>query len=129
MFKYRITKGECFPYLIFFTNDALKYYTSYSSKIETLCFVPTTVANAETINQIQVFELWEKVRASRTSIDTIYFEYRVDDDLVDHMLLKGYNERDIVSLIRIFPPVKIRLYNQLTLQSLKAIYSIMWDNY
>jgi hypothetical protein len=35
----------------------------------------------------------------------------------------------VVSLIRMFPPTHLRLQDVLTLQALKGIYSIMWDNY
>lgn len=36
-------------------------------------------------------------------------EYYLDDDLVDEMFKQGYDEADIVSLIRIIPPSKIRI--------------------
>lgn len=42
-------------------------------------------------------------------------DYRFDDDLVEAMLKKGYNERDIVNLVRIFPPSSIVIIKSLTL--------------
>jgi hypothetical protein len=32
----------------------------------------------------------------------------MDDELIDLMFEKGYNEQDVISLIRIIPPRKIR---------------------
>ena len=48
--------------------------------------------------------MWEALKSYKTSIDRILFEYKIDDDLVDMMFMKGYNERDVLSLIRLFPP-------------------------
>jgi hypothetical protein len=45
------------------------------------------------------------------------------------MFKLGYTERDIVNLVRLFPPSKMRLQDTLTLPALKGIYSCMWDNY
>lgn len=36
-------------------------------------------------------------------------KYTLNDDLVDEMFARGYQERDIISLVRIIPPSKIRL--------------------
>ena len=45
--------------------------------------------------------------STKTSLDIVYISYKFDDDLVDMMIKKGYSERDIVALIRLFPPSKI----------------------
>lgn len=48
--------------------------------------------------------LWELVKFKKTSLDVIYIDYKLDDDLVEAMINQGYNERDLVNLIRLFPP-------------------------
>ena len=53
----------------------------------------------------------------------------MDDDFVDRMIQKGYTERDVISLIRIIPPKKIKCQETLTLNAIKGIYSIYWDHY
>ena len=59
--------------------------------------------------------MWEAVKSSKTSFDNILVEYRIDDDLVELMFSKGYNERDVINLIRLFPPSQMRFENSLTL--------------
>ena len=51
-----------------------------------------------------MLELWNLVKSSKTSLDAVYINYKFDDDLVDAMIKKGYTEKDVVALIRMFPP-------------------------
>ena len=44
------------------------------------------------------------------------------------MFEKNYTERDIVELVRLLPPSTIRIRNSLTLNAIKGIFSILWDN-
>ena len=44
------------------------------------------------------------------------------------MFLDKYNEKDIVSLIRLFPPSEIITFNNLSVSALKAIYCIEIGN-
>ena len=48
--------------------------------------------------------MWELVKSSRTNLDIVYIDYKLDDDLVEAMINKGYSERDVVNLVRLFPP-------------------------
>ena len=45
------------------------------------------------------------------------------------MFSKGYNENDIVNLVRIFPPTELRIVETLTVSAIKAIYSICYESY
>jgi hypothetical protein len=56
-----------------------------------------------------VLGLWEGVKSPKSSLDTIYLDYALNDDLVDEMINRGYTEIDVVGLVRLFPPTKIRL--------------------
>lgn len=48
-------------------------------------------------------------------MDKICLEYYLNDDLIELMISNGYTENDIVKLIRVIPPSKIRIENTLTL--------------
>lgn len=48
--------------------------------------------------------MWELVKSSQTSLDVVYIDYKLDDDLIEAMISKGYNERDVINLVRLFPP-------------------------
>lgn len=45
------------------------------------------------------------------------------------MFAKQYTEKDLIELIRLFPPSRIRVENTISLQAIKGIYSILWDSH
>ncbi len=52
----------------------------------------------------------------------------MDDGLIEEMFAKNYTERDIVELVRLIPPSSIRFKNTVTLNAVKGIFSVQWDN-
>lgn len=58
---------------------------------------------------MDIYFYWKNLKSKRTSIDQVIVDYYLNDDLVEKMFEDGYSERDIISLIRIFPPNKLRI--------------------
>lgn len=75
---------------------------------------------------MDIYYYWRNLKSKRTSIDQVIVDYYLNDDLVEKMFEDGYSERDIISLIRIFPPSKLRIQNTLSIQAIKGIYSILY---
>ena len=44
------------------------------------------------------------MKSEKSSFDIIFMEYTIDDDLIDIMFEKGYNEIDLINLVRLIPP-------------------------
>ncbi|CAK60705.1 unnamed protein product (macronuclear) [Paramecium tetraurelia] len=121
--------GSPYPYNLLFQQNSFNYFKEKSCNIFKIKIIQTEFAELEQINQFQILNIWNHVKHSSTSIDQIQVEYDLNDDLVDEMFRQGFDERDIISLIRLIPPSKIRIQNSLSIQAIKGIYSILYDTY
>jgi hypothetical protein len=65
---------------------------------------------------------------NKVSLDKVRLEYSLDDTLIDTMFEKDYTERDIIEMVRLIPPSTIKFRNTITLNAVKGIFSILWDN-
>ncbi|CAD8095982.1 unnamed protein product [Paramecium primaurelia] len=121
--------GSPYPYNLIFQQNTFDFLKEKNCNIFKIKFIQTEFAELEQINQFQILKLWHNIKHHNTSIDQIQIEYDLNDDLVDEMFRQGYDERDIISLIRLIPPSKIRIQNSLSIQAIKGIYSILYDTY
>ncbi|CAD8121707.1 unnamed protein product [Paramecium sonneborni] len=121
--------GSPYPYNLLFQQKTYDFLKDKQSNIYKIKIIQTEFAELEQINQIQILKIWENIKHHSTSIDQMQIEYDLNDDLIDEMFKQGYDERDIISLIRIIPPSKIRIQNSLSIQAIKGIYSILYDTY
>lgn len=90
-----------------FTDDALLFLRD--SSIREIHVVSTNYKNSENVTQLHVLHFWELLQSRGTKLRRLYLEYCVDDGLVEEMFRRGYTERDVVSLIAMFPPTHLRL--------------------
>lgn len=118
--------GEPYPLPAFFNPKAYAFYKSPNSKIRSINFIQTILESFEIPDAKYAFEIWKNIRNS--SLDYILLEYILDDTLIEMMLEKDYTERDILELVRLIPPSTIVIHNTLTLNVVKGIFSVLWDN-
>ncbi|CAK55641.1 unnamed protein product (macronuclear) [Paramecium tetraurelia] len=127
-FKYTTKEPGCpYPFTLLFQNDTFLAFKQQNSIIQKIVIINAQTQGLEKVTHQFILYIWENIKSYQSSIDQIIMDYYLDDDLIDEMFKLGYTEAEIVQLIRLIPPSKIRVQNTLTLQAIKAIYSIFYD--
>ncbi|CAD8043825.1 unnamed protein product [Paramecium primaurelia] len=127
-FKYTTKEPGCpYPFTLLFQNDTFLTFKQSNSIIQKIVIINAQAQGLEKVTHQFILYIWENIKSNQSSIDQIIMDYYLDDDLIDELFRLGYTEADIVQLIRLIPPSKIRIQNTLTLQAIKAIYSIFYD--
>ncbi|CAD8108272.1 unnamed protein product [Paramecium sonneborni] len=120
-------KFQPLPYNVIFSDQVFNFLKSSECKISRISILPTKLSELEEFTQFDVFNIQKSIYSKTKSIDQINMEYYLDDDLIEEMFKQGYDEDQIIFLIRRLPPSKLRIKNTLSLQAIKAIYSILYQ--
>ncbi|CAD8189473.1 unnamed protein product [Paramecium pentaurelia] len=118
-----------YPYRLIFSEESLQYLSEQQIKLKKLKLIQIPFAKLEQLSQLDVLQIWQQIRQLNIQIQKIEMEYYLNDELIEEMFRQNYNESDLLDLITLIPPAKIRIENTLTLNTLKGFYSILQNQY
>ncbi|CAD8201537.1 unnamed protein product [Paramecium octaurelia] len=122
-------KATPYPYRLVFSEESLQYLSEQQIKIKKLKLIQIPFAKLEKLSQLDALQIWQQIRQLKIQIQKIEMEYHLNDELIEEMFRQDYNESDLLDLITLIPPAKIRIENNLTLNTLKGFYSILHNQY
>ncbi|CAD8110825.1 unnamed protein product [Paramecium sonneborni] len=118
-----------YPYRLLFSEESLQYLSEQQIKIKKLKLIQIPFAKLEQLSQLDVLQIWQQIRQLNIQIQKIEMEYYLNDELIEEIFRQGYNESDLLDLITLIPPAKIRIENTLSLNTLKGFYNILQNQY